>query len=161
GADFTIYSFQAVKHITCGEGGALFFKDPEHADQARWLKRYGIHRPSLRLPDGDLNAKSDIRVAGFNYYSKNISAHLHLEPFQHVEGVSARYRDNGCFYEQNSRNIPGVTLARRHPESVSAYWTYTLLVERRSDLIRALKEAGISSQRLHVRNDVYSCFGGQ
>jgi dTDP-4-amino-4,6-dideoxygalactose transaminase len=159
GTDFTVYSFQAVKHITCGEGAALLFRSAEDADQARWLKRYGIHRPSFRLPNGDLNEKSDIPVAGYNFYMTNISATIGVEQFPHVDALLARYRENGCFYEQHLRNIPGVTLLRRDAASVSAYWTYSLLAERRSDLVQALKSAGIGSQRLHIRNDVYSCFG--
>ena len=157
-ADFTVYSFQAVKHITCGEGGAVFFKSAEDADQARWLKRYGIHRPSFRLANGDLNEKSDIPLAGYNFYLTNVAATIGVEQFKNVEAYIARYRENGCFYEQNLRNIPGITLVRRRSDSVSAYWTYTLLAERRTEFIQSLKAAGIASQRLHVRNDIYSCF---
>ncbi len=42
----------------------------------------------------------------------------------------------------------------------SAYWTFTLLAERRDDLIRKLHGCGIGAQRLHVRNDGHACFGG-
>jgi dTDP-4-amino-4,6-dideoxygalactose transaminase len=161
GVDFTIYSFQAVKQITCGEGGALLFKNADDAERARWLKRYGIHRPSFRLPDGDLNEKSDIPVAGFNFYMTNIAATVGVEQFRHVDDLIGRYRENGRFYEECLKDVSGIRLLRRLPDSVSAYWTYTLLAERRSDLIRALKEAGIASQRLHVRNDIYSCFDSE
>jgi dTDP-4-amino-4,6-dideoxygalactose transaminase len=158
GSDFTAYSFQAVKHLTCGEGGALFFKSAEDTERAKWLKRYGIHRPSFRLPNGDLNEKSDIPLAGYNFYLNNISATIGVEQFKCADALVSRYRENGRFYDECLRHIPGVTLVRRHAESVSAYWTYTLLAERRTDLIQALREAGIASQRLHVRNDIYSCF---
>ena len=57
------------------------------------------------------------------------------------------------------RRINGIEQIRRQPASVSGYWVYTLLAERRDDLHRALAEAGIHSSKLHLRNDVYSCFG--
>ena len=158
GADFTTYSFQAVKHITCGEGAALFFNNSEDADRAKWLKRYGIHRPSFRLPNGDLNEKSDIPVAGYNFYLNNVCATIGVEQFPHVESLVARYRDNGGFFDEHLNGIDGIQLVRRVPDSIPAYWTYNLLAERRTDLINVLKQAGIGAQRLHVRNDVYSCF---
>jgi perosamine synthetase len=158
GTDFTAYSFQAVKHITTGEGAALFFASTEDADRAQWLKRYGIHRPSFRLPNGDLNDKSDIPVAGYNFYMNNIAATIGIEQSKHVDALVERYRENGRFYNEALRNVPGVRLLNRCPDSISAYWTYTLLVEQRSDVIVKLKEHGIASQRLHIRNDIYSCF---
>lgn len=159
GMDFTAYSFQAVKHITTGEGAALFFASAEDAERAQWLKRYGIYRPSFKLPDGDLNPNSDIPVAGYNFYMNNIAATIGIEQFKHADALVARYRENGRFYDEALKGIPGVRLLQRRSDSVSAYWTYSLLVERRSDLIRKLKEHGIASQRLHIRNDIYSCFG--
>lgn len=158
GTDFTAYSFQAIKHITTGEGGALFFANAEDAERAQWLKRYGIHRPSFRLPNGDLNDKSDIPVAGYNFYMNNIAATIGIEQFKYVDTLIARYHENGRFYDEALKGIPGVRLVKYHPDSVSAYWTYTILVERRTDLIERLREYGIVSQRLHIRNDIYSCF---
>ncbi len=158
GTDFTAYSFHAVKHITTGEGAALFFASEEDADRAQWLKRYGIHQPSFRLPNGDLNPKSDIPVAGYNFYMNNIAATIGIEQFKHVETIVERYRENGRFYDEALKDIPGVRLLKRRSDSVSAYWTHTLLVEQRDDLIRKLREDGIASQRLHIRNDIYSCF---
>lgn len=161
GTDFTAYSFQAVKHITTGEGGALFFASAEDADRAQWLRRYGIHRPSFRLADGDLNEKSDIPLAGYNFYMNNIAATIGLEQFKHVEEIVQRHQVNGRFYDEALKGIPGVRLLRRRQDSVSAYWTYTMLVERRNDLIRKLKEYGIAAQRLHIRSDIYSCFDAE
>jgi dTDP-4-amino-4,6-dideoxygalactose transaminase len=158
GMEFTAFSFQAVKHLTTGEGGALFFNDAGDADRARWLKRYGIHRPSFRLPDGDLNENSDIPLAGYNFYMNNIAATIGVQQLPHVESIVSRHRENGQFFDEQLRDIPGITQLRRQPDAASAYWTYTLLADRRPDFIRALKAAGITSQRLHIRNDIYSCF---
>lgn len=158
GSDFTAYSFHAAKHITTGEGAALFFASPADAERAQWLKRYGIHQPSFRLPDGDLNEQSDIPVAGYNFYMNNLAATIGIEQMSHADRLVARHRANGLFYEEALDEIPGVTQLTRRRDAVSAYWAYTILVERRSDLIRKLREQGITSQRLHLRNDRYTCF---
>lgn len=159
GSDFTVYSFHAVKHITTGEGAALFVSSKEDSERAKWLKRYGIHQPSFRLPNGDLNPDSDIPVAGFNFYLNNIAAALGVEQFKHVEGIVGKHRENGQFYDEALNSMLGLKLLRRRQDSVSGYWTYSLLAERRNDLMRKLHQLSIGAQRLHLRNDHYACFG--
>lgn len=157
-ADFTAFSFRATKHINSGEGAALVCRDANDYEQARWLRRYGIHEPSFRSANGDLNPRSDIPVAGWNIPMTNFCAAIGMEQWPHVEGLVQRYRENGRFYDEALKGIPGVTLTARLASSVGAYWTYSLLVERREAFVQKLIEAGIGTQRLHVRNDTYSCF---
>lgn len=44
-SDAACLSFHPVKHICCGEGGAVLTNDPEVADLARRLRSHGIERP--------------------------------------------------------------------------------------------------------------------
>lgn len=159
-ADFTVYSFYATKHINSGEGAALLTRDAHHATSARQLRRYGIDYSLLRLPDGDLNPCFDIPVAGFNFPMNEIAATLGLEGLRHASRIVTQYRANGCHYEAALAGIPGLHLLKRRPDSTSGYWTYSLLAENRDKLMRKLQAHGIGTQRLHLRNDAYTCFGG-
>lgn len=159
--DFTTYSFYAVSHITTGEGGAIFCADAQQHERARWLKRYGIHQPSFRLADGDLNPASDIAVAGFNFAMTNLSAAIGAIQLENAGAIVGRCRDNGRYYETALNDVAGLKQLRRRSDAVSGYWVYSLLAERRDDLKRKLHEHGIGCQRLHLRCDLYSCFGGR
>ena len=44
-ADFTIFSFQAIKHITSGDGGALVCRNKNLAKKAKIIRWFGIDRP--------------------------------------------------------------------------------------------------------------------
>ena len=158
GSDYCIYSFAPVRQITAGDGAALFFASPEDHERARRLRRYGIHQESFRLPSGDLNPASDIPVPGFNFCMNNIAATIGLAQFPEVEDVIARQRANGRYYDGALGGVAGVTLLARRADAVSGYWTYSLRAERRADLLRKLHDNRIGCQRLHVRNDRYSCF---
>lgn len=158
-ADFTVFSFYATKHITTGEGAALLAADPLMAKAARHLRRFGIDPAKFRLPDGDLNPAFDIPLAGFNFPMNEIAATLGLEQLPHADGIKTRHRANGQYYDAVLAETPGLHLLARRNDSVSAYWTYALRAERRDDLIRKLLSHGIGAQRLHLRNDNYSCFG--
>ena len=43
-SDFTIFSFQAIKHITTGDGGMLIIKDKKLVDKAERIRWFGIDR---------------------------------------------------------------------------------------------------------------------
>lgn len=159
-ADFTVYSFYATKHITTGEGAALLAADTQMAEAARHLRRFGIDPAKLRLPNGDLNPAFDIPLAGFNFPMNEIAATIGLEQLPHVDRIVARHRANGQYYDASLAGIPGLHLLKRRDDSVSGLWTYALCAERRDDLIRKLLSHGIGAQRLHLRNDGYSCFDG-
>jgi dTDP-4-amino-4,6-dideoxygalactose transaminase len=159
-ADFTIYSFYATKHINCGEGAALLAAAPADLEMAVRLRRFGIDYSLLRLANRDLNPNLDIPVAGFNLAMNEIAATLGMEGLRHADEIVARHRANGRYYESALANVPGVRLLKRCESTVSGYWVFSLLAERRDDLIRKLVAHGIGAQRLHLRNDGHSCFGG-
>jgi perosamine synthetase len=158
GSDFCVYSFSAVRQITSGDGAALFCGSPDDHEQARRLRRYGIHQPSFRLADGDLNPASDIPLPGYNFCMNNIAATIGLAQFAHVEDIVARQRANGRYFDAALAGVTGIKLLERRQDAVSGYWTYSLRAERRADLARKLAANGIGCQRLHLRNDHYSAF---
>jgi len=45
-SDYTVFSFQAIKHITTGDGGMLMIKDPSKVEEAKRLRWFGIDRNS-------------------------------------------------------------------------------------------------------------------
>jgi dTDP-4-amino-4,6-dideoxygalactose transaminase len=158
-ADYTVYSFYATKHINTGEGALLLAANPNELAVARRLRRFGIEPSALRLPNGDLNPRFDIPLAGFNMQMNEIAATIGVAAFPDVDRVVDHHRNNGRYYESALANVPGLWQLRRDADTVSSYWTFALLAERRDDLIRKLVEHGIGAQRLHVRNDGFSCFG--
>jgi dTDP-4-amino-4,6-dideoxygalactose transaminase len=157
-ADFTVYSFYATKQMTTGEGAALVARDPSEFERARKLRRFGIAPASFRLPNGDLNPSSDIPEAGFNFAMNEIAATVGLAQFSFLEDHVAVHRQNGLFFDHSLAGLSGVELIPRLEHGGSGYWTYALRVRERDALIRKLVGCGIGAQRLHLRNDRFSCF---
>jgi len=159
-ADFTVYSFYASKHINTGEGAIMLAAAAQDLALVRRLRRFGIEPSTLRTAGGDLNPQIEITLAGFNMQMNEIAATIGLAAMPEADRIVASYRANGRYYEGALRNLPGVRQLRRE-HGVSSYWTYSLLAERRDDLLRKLGEHGIGAQRLHVRYDGMLCFGGK
>lgn len=159
GGDFTVFSFYANRHITTIDGAAIAFGQEAEYERARWLKRYGIHQPSFRDGDGEINPRSDIPEAGWNAAMNQVSATIGIVQMQRLPSIVARHQANGEYYDEALSGVPGITLLKRLPNTRSAYWVYTLLAENRDGLLRRLREQGIQASKVHLRNDVYSCFG--
>ena len=158
GSDFTVFSFHAIRHITTGDGSAITFCNKDEAMQAKYLKRYGIHRPSFRDSLEEINPASDIPIAGYNTYMTNIAGAIGIEQMKRLSDVVKRHHDNGRYYDSALNNVPGIRLCDRPSHRNSAYWVYTLLADRRDDLLKALRKRNVFASKVHYRNDIYSCF---
>ena len=159
GSDYTVFSFYPNRHLTTIEGGAIAFAREEDYEKARWLKRYGIHQPSFRDADGEINPASDIPVAGWNTYMNHVAATIGVAQMGHLDWVVSRHRDNGLYYDKVLADLPGITALKRPADSVSAYWVYTFLAQERDHLLRKLRQQGVHASKVHLRNDIYTCFG--
>lgn len=149
--DYVCWSFQAIKHLTTGDGGALLV--PEHQrDRARLLRWYGLDR----LSSADFRCSQDIKEAGFKYHMNDLAASIGLANLPHAAWVVDRHRENAAWYAKSLRDVPGVTLP---PTSTGAsWWIYCLLVEDRDGFMAHLAERGIAASPVHARNDKHAAF---
>lgn len=156
---FSAFSFQAIKHLTTGDGGALCCQKEDDAARARALAWFNIDRehsqPSLlgeRVYDTD--------TLGYKYHMNNVAAAIGLGNLVGFKQRLWRRQRNGARYRKRLRNVPGVTLLECQQDRTHAYWLFTMLVEHREDFIRKLQEWNIPVSIVHRRIDSYSLFGG-
>jgi dTDP-4-amino-4,6-dideoxygalactose transaminase len=87
-----------------------------------------------------------------------IAATIGITQMSHIADIVASHQSNGLFYDDALRNVPGITVLKRLPDTQSAYWVYTFLADRRDDLLRFLRSKGVYASKVHCRNDRYNCF---
>ncbi|HON19148.1 MAG TPA: DegT/DnrJ/EryC1/StrS family aminotransferase [Salinivirgaceae bacterium] len=148
---YTIFSFQAIKHITTVDGGMLCLNNGEEYTRARKLRWFGLDKKIPRL-------ENNITEPGYKYHMNNVNATIGLTQLEHLTTNVFRYIENGKYFDQTLRNIPGLTLVEYSPNSEPSYWLYTVLVENREGFIQKLREHGIESSILHLRNDRHEIF---
>ncbi len=159
GSDYTVFSFYSNRHLTTIDGGAITCTREEDYEKLRWLKRYGIHQPSFRDGDGEINPASDIPLAGWNSYMNHVAATIGVAQMEHLPSIIARYQENGLYYDERLAGVPGVAVLKRPPNSRSAYWVYTFLARERDRLLKRLRKEGVQASKVHLRNDIYAAFG--
>ena len=151
-SDFVCFSFQAIKHLTTGDGGALLCKNKSDSERAKSLRWFGLDRKYKGS-----KWEQDIAESGYKFHMNNITAVIGLEQLKHIETITQRHQENACKYDKKITN-PKITKLKRFKNSTSSCWIYSLLCETRDDLQKYLKNKGIHSDVVHMRNDKYSVF---
>lgn len=156
---FTAFSFQAIKHLTTGDGGALCCPDAADAHQARVRRWFGIDRANSQ-PSLLGERRYDIASVGYKYHLNDYAAALGLANLEAFPANLARVRAIAAQYRAAFAAVPGLELLEARSDRESACWLFTMLVERREDFIRALQGRGVPSSVVHLRIDHNSVFGG-
>lgn len=146
------YSFQAIKHLTTGDGGLITLPHKNLYDRAKLLRWYGIDRTGPRT---DFRCELDISEYGFKFHMNDIAATIGLSNMEYINSVLSIHKRNARYYNNNLSNIDGIQLLPFNEES--SYWLYTLRAKNRDDLIKHLASHEITASRVHERNDKHSC----
>lgn len=157
---FCAFSFQAIKHLTTGDGGALCCLNKNDYLHARSLRWFGISREKSK-PSILGERVYDLPEIGFKYHMNDLAASVGLGNLADFKKNLAIRRKIAKYYRNGLKNVPGLTLLDYKDDRESAYWLFTVLVERREDFIRKLKEKGIPTSVVHLRIDRNSVFGGK
>ena len=156
-SDFTAFSFQAVKHITTGDGGMLTVKQSSLAEKAKRIRWLGVDRTSEHGDMGD----NDIKEIGYKYQMTDIAASMGLAGLDELDQVLALRRKLFEKYKEELQGVPGIELiGGDYTDREHAAWLCTIVAENRSDLQRKLSDNMIESGQVHYRNDRYSIFSG-
>jgi perosamine synthetase len=157
---FTAFSFQAIKHLTTGDGGALCCLQEEDFQEARRRRWFGIDRE--RNQTSILGERAyNLQTRGFKYHLNDVAAAIGLGNLPDVPANLERHRAIAARYRQELHGVAGLAHLERRSDRESSWWIFTILVERREDFIRALKSRGIPSSVVHQRIDRNKVFGGQ
>lgn len=150
-SDYTIFSLQAIKHMTTVDGGFLAMQNGCQMERARRLRWFGLSKGVSRL-------ENDIKEVGYKYAMNNVNATIGLVQMEYVKDIVNRYIYNGKFYDRELSNISGLTLVRYNNNTEPSYWLYTMKVENRDDFCRMMESNGICASPLHHRSDTHSVF---
>ncbi|ODN53651.1 pyridoxal-5'-phosphate-dependent protein [Acinetobacter sp. 51m] len=145
---FTVFSFQAIKHLTTIDGGALQIQDEKLYEQGKVIRWFGLDKKLTRLDN-------NIKVQGYKYHMNNVNACVGLLQLERLNLLVDQYIENGKYLDQNLKGINGVELIQYYENSEPSYWLYTLKVENRSAFIDMMTKNGISASELHKRNDLH------
>lgn len=152
-ADAVCYSFQATKHVTCGDGGAVYFKDPEDCETARKLSWFGIDRQN-DLPDILGERVYNLSEVGFKYHMNNVSAAIGLANIENAGMMINLRKVIALQYELLLTSVQPI-----HKDN-SVFWAYPVRVNDARRFSAYCEGAGVPHSIIHRGIDHNAIFGG-
>lgn len=154
-SEFTMFSFQAIKHITTGDGGMLVLNDKNLVDKAERIRWFGIDRKSKQAGIWE----NDITEVGYKYQMTDISAAMGIASLAEFDEQSKIRKKIFNVYENELSNCERLKIVGSgFTDREHAAWLFTVIVEDRFKLQKKLRENNIESNQVHFRNDRYSIF---
>ena len=154
-SDFTTFSFQAIKHITTGDGGMLCIKDSKLVDVAKRMRWFGIDRKKKQLGIW----KNDVKEIGYKYQLTDLGASIGYQGLLDFKKIlSHRIKINEIYLKNLSKNPNIICIHDHDRKKKSAAWLFTILTKKKDYLQKKLREKNIETNQVHFRNDKYSIF---
>ena len=154
-SDFTMFSFQAIKHITTGDGGMLIIKNIDLIDKAERIRWFGIDRKSKQAGIWE----NDITEIGYKYQMTDISAAMGIAALSEFDEQSQIRKELFQVYEEELAGCARLRIiGSGYKDREHAAWLFTVIVEERYKLQEKLRDNNIESNQVHFRNDRYSIF---
>lgn len=154
-ADYTIFSFQAIKHITSGDGGALCVKNFKNYKKALRIRWFGIDRPKKQGGTWE----NDITEIGFKYQLTDIGACLLLESIKEFNLIK---KHRNLIYKTYLDNIVQSKFLQciisNDKKSDEVMWLFTIVSPYKDIIQKELRKKNIETNQVHFRNDKYSIF---
>jgi dTDP-4-amino-4,6-dideoxygalactose transaminase len=153
-SDYTAFSFQAIKHITTGDGGMLCLKNKQ-LNEAKRLRWFGIDRTKKQLGVW----KNDIKEIGYKYQMTDLGAtvgYCGLLDFKKI--LNHRRKIYSIYIEKLSQNKKIQIIHDFDKKKISAAWIFTIALKEKDYLQKKLREKNIETNQVHFRNDKYSIF---
>lgn len=151
--NYCCFSFQAIKHLTSGDGGMLILPNEEEYKKAKLLRWFGIDREGDRK---DFRCEEPIKDWGYKFHMNDINAAIGIENLKIVGDNIRRHINNARFYDY-WLNEYAPKINTLYFNEGSAYWIYSILVEERDNFQKAMKDRGVMCSQVHERNDLHPC----
>lgn len=153
-ADFTTFSFHAVKNLTTAEGGAVVWKDKEGLDNEEIYKQYQLLSLHGQTKDalhknGLGNWEYDIVAPYYKCNMTDIMAGIGLAQMKRYSTILKRRHEIIEKYNKAFENMPIIPLNHKDKAHISSGHLYILRIEgidekKRNEIIVKMAEEGVA-----------------
>lgn len=152
-----VFSLQAIKHLTTGDGGLILLPNQKMYNRAKLLRWYGIDRNLRNYNKTDLRLENDIVEWGYKYHMNDINATIGLYNLPHIDDLLTKNRFNYDYLYNNLQNVKDIILLENKNDRKTSAWLFTMRVMRKGQFIEKMKSNLITTSQVHNRNDLNTC----
>lgn len=158
--DILCFSFDGIKNITSGEGGAIVTGDALVAQRVRDARLLGVERDTEARYSGGRSWDFDASRQGFRYHMSNLMAALGREQLRKLSRFSERRRTIAARYRAAWSGSNAVRLLDLNwADIVPHIFVVRIDTGQRDGLVHHLRERGIECGLHYKPNHFLSLYG--
>lgn len=144
--DVGIFSYDAIKNLTTGEGGGLTARNPELIERARVLRYCGIGKSGFEsaMTNGGRWWEHHIEEPFIKMLPTNMAAGIGIAQLDRIDNLQKRRKEIWDYYQEEFADIQDiVTPIEPEPGDRHSYFTYCIHGSKRDELAHYLLKEGI------------------
>jgi len=155
-----VWSFQAVKNLPVGDGGAISTNNEElytRLNKLRWLgiNKDTVSRSNLNTEKPTYNCDYEVEEVVYKYHLTDIASTMGIIGLETINQNNLRRRLISSYY---LNNVKGAMLPEYNTDRVSSSHFLPLFFEDRDEVYDLLKNNGVYCGMHYKRNDKYEPF---
>jgi dTDP-4-amino-4,6-dideoxygalactose transaminase len=160
--DIVCFSFDGIKNITSGEGGAVVTKDSVVAQFIRDTRLLGVENDSEKRLANERSWEFDVTKQGYRYHMSNLFAAVGRVQLKRLTNEFAPKRIKlAKRYRERLANITGIQLLDTQLGPIVPHIQPVRVLDGKRDKLRlALEAQGIETGIHYKPNHLLSFFGG-
>jgi len=158
GTDIVCYSFTPVRLPNAIDGGGLAFSDKTLYEKALRMRDLGIDRSIFRGKLGEISEDCDITTIGDSSAMNNISGFVGASQIKYLDDLYKKQRENALNWKDILSKDNRIEFMKKREEILPSYWAFTILSNKRDELLNEFREKRFYASKMHLRNDLYSVF---
>ncbi|MCH9813327.1 MAG: DegT/DnrJ/EryC1/StrS family aminotransferase [Epsilonproteobacteria bacterium] len=132
--DVICFSFDGIKNITSGEGGAVLSNDPTFIQRVKDARLLGVEKDTEKRYAGQRSWDFDVTHQGFRYHMSNIYAAIGSTQLKKIDVIAAKRQSIAKTYVTELRGVDGITLLDFDYENIVSH--IFVLKAKNRDLLR-------------------------
>lgn len=106
--DIICFSFDGIKNITSGEGGAVLSSDKEVIRRVQDARLLGVEKDTEKRFSGQRSWDFDVKHQGYRYHMSNIFAAIGREQLKKINAIEEKRKNIVQYYLKNLKDIPQI-----------------------------------------------------
>lgn len=141
--DITCFSFDPIKNITCGEGGAICLSDKKLYERIVMKRMLGIDKDAWSRYKHTRAWHYDVYELGFRYHMSNINAAIGIVQLDKYQKMIEHKKTIARRYDRAFAKIPTLITIKTDYDNTALFMYCIRITKNREKFIDFLKERGI------------------
>jgi dTDP-4-amino-4,6-dideoxygalactose transaminase len=142
--DIICFSFDGIKNITSGEGGAVITGDGELANRIRDARLLGVERDTENRFRGERSWNFDVKFQGYRFHMSNLMAAIGREQLKKINHFSIARRKLANFYYDKLKNLSDLEFLDLDKKNIIPHiFVVKIANNKRNHVMKSLRQNGI------------------